>query len=217
MIPFFTKHVSRGFLFTICAILVGLLLLPIIVTNGMMYQKTQQTQLDNQQSTSIAVVFGAAIKGNSEPTQILQRRLDAAIKLYEKQYVKTILVSGDNRQSNYNEPQVMYDYLRSKFIPANAIVRDFGGRSTYDTCWRVKNVFAIESAYLVTQTFHLARAYYTCSAIGIKSIPVAASDTLKRTVLWGYLREIPAHWNAIYEITVKKNAEVGADGSEAIQ
>lgn len=215
MFQFFTKR--RLFFFAIFdCIIVFILVLPIIVTNIMMHNALYNTQQHDILNTRVAIVFGAAVKGNAEPSNILKQRLNASIELYENDEVNTIIVSGDNRQSNYNEPQVMYDYLRSKFIPAEAIVRDFGGRSTYDTCWRVRNVFSVKSAYIVTQSFHLARAYYTCSALGIASIPVVASDALKRTVFWGYIREVPAHWNAILEITIKKSAEVGSDGSESL-
>ena len=35
---------------------------------------------------------------------------------------------------------------------------DFGGRRTYDTCYRARHVFQVSEAVLVTQAFHLPRA-----------------------------------------------------------
>jgi SanA protein len=45
------------------------------------------------------------------PSDILKDRLDVAFQAYEEGKIKKILVSGDNSESYYNEPEVMKDYL----------------------------------------------------------------------------------------------------------
>ncbi len=163
----------------------------------------------------VAVVFGAGVDSQKlYPTLILKNRLDATIDLYKQGKVRTILVSGDNRQVNYNEPMVMKKYLVDQGIPAGAVVEDFGGRRTLDTCWRVKNVFKAQKVYIVTQKFHLSRAYYNCTQVGLEVIPVPAKNSIFNTTFKGVIREIPASWLAIRESLQGYEPPVQSDGTE---
>ena len=49
------------------------------------------------------------------------------------------------------------------------IVLDYAGRRTYDTCYRAKAIFGLEKAILVTQSFHMPRAVYTCNQLGVEA------------------------------------------------
>jgi len=63
----------------------------------------------------------------------------------------------------------MQNYAISLNVPKEAIVLDYGGRRTYDTCYRAKVIFGVDEAILVTQSFHLPRALYTCRELGIEA------------------------------------------------
>ena len=104
--------------------------------------------------------------------------------------------------------------MLSKGIPDDDIIKDFAGRRTHDSCWRAKNVFNIEKAYLVTQAFHLPRAVYLCESVGIDTKIAIATNSRKQTTYWGILREIPASWLSITETINNYEAEIKADGSE---
>jgi len=169
----------------------------------------------NVEEFTIALVLGAGVDTNNlRPTPVLQKRLDQAVSLYQQGKVKTILVSGDNRLANYNEPLVMKKYLIEQGVPVGAVVEDFGGRRTIDTCWRAKNVFQAKKVYLITQKFHLPRATYSCTQMGLQVVPVAAENSSLSTTVWGVIREIPASWLAIQETLKGYQAPVGADGTE---
>ena len=169
----------------------------------------------NLEEFTIALVLGAGVDANHlRPTPVLQKRLDQAASLYQQGKVKTILVSGDNRLANYNEPLVMKKYLIDQGVPAGSVVEDFGGRRTMDTCWRAKNVFQAKKVYLITQKFHLPRATYSCVQMGLQVVPVAAENSSFNTTVWGVIREIPASWLVIQETLKGYEAPVGADGTE---
>ncbi len=51
-------------------------------------------------------------------------------------------MSGDGRESNYDEPNAMKAYAIAQGVPESAIYCDGGGYHTYDTMWRVANVMA---------------------------------------------------------------------------
>ena len=85
-------------------------------------------------------------------------------------------MSGDNRFLGYNEPESMQQYALSLGVPNEAIAMDYAGRRTYDTCFRAKAIFGVENALLVTQKFHLPRALFLCSALGLEAFGVEADN-----------------------------------------
>lgn len=87
-------------------------------------------------------------------------RVDTAIDLYKAGKVQKLLVSGDNRFANYNEPGAMMAYAIAHGVTPADIQPDYGGHRTYDTCYRAQAIFQVQEAILVTQAFHLPRALY---------------------------------------------------------
>lgn len=151
----------------------------------------------------VAVVFGAGLRRDGTPSDVLRDRLKVASELYALGKVKRILVSGDNRFEDYNEAQAMHDTLVEDFgVHPGAIAVDYAGRRTYDTCARARSIWAVEDAILVTQTFHLPRAIWTCERLGIRSFGVSASlqPYVKETSFM--FREIPALLRAWWDVYV---------------
>lgn len=158
---------------TVVVLITAFLLSPFLIQEFENHKIFTVEEVPNQ---DIAIVFGAGIKENGEPSDALNDRLIVASELYKNQKVKTILVSGDNSFEDYDEPTAMAETLIKDFsIPKETIILDFAGRRTYDTCIRAKTLWKIDSAILVSQDFHLARALYTCESLGIESIGVSAS------------------------------------------
>jgi vancomycin permeability regulator SanA len=124
----------------------------------------------------VAVVFGAGLTRSGQPTAILKDRVETAAQLYFSGKASTLLMSGDNRTLAYNEPEAMRQYALSLGVPSSAIVLDYAGRRTYDTCYRARAIFGLDSVLLVTQAFHLPRALFICSALGIQAAGVEASN-----------------------------------------
>ena len=132
-------------------------------------------------SERVAIVFGAGLRRDGTPTPILRDRVETAADLYFSGKVEKILMSGDNRFVEYNEPESMRQYALSLGVPDSALVLDYAGRRTYDTCYRAKAIFGAERALLVTQKFHLPRALFICNALGLKASGVEA----KNRQYWG--------------------------------
>ena len=80
-----------------------------------------------------------------------------------------ILLSGDNRFLDYNEPAVMYNYMLSQGLSSSVLQVDFAGRSTYETCERAVKIFGLSEAILVSESTHLPRAIYLCKHFGLES------------------------------------------------
>lgn len=167
----------------------------ILITSG------QINPPENAPKTRVAIVFGAGLYRDGTPSLVLRDRVQAGARLYFDGKVERLLMSGDNRFVYYNEPGAMRDYAISLGVPEDAIVLDYAGRRTYDTCYRAGYIFGVNEAILVTQNFHLPRALILCNALGLKATGVASdiSSYTRSTQLVWQIRELPATLVAFIE------------------
>jgi SanA protein len=155
----------------------------------------------------VAIVFGARVYGSGRLSGMLRDRVETAIALYESGKVSQLLMSGGVESDGTSEPVQMRNYAISRGVPPEAILIDEAGLRTYDSCYRAANQFAVSEAILVTQRFHLPRAQFTCSALGIESQGV---DAARRTyhpvsLRWSEWREVPATFFALVDV-VRRSA-----------
>ena len=123
------------------------------------------------------LILGAGVWGDS-PSPMLRERLETGAALYRAGAAEKILVTGDNGSVDYNEVQVMEDYLAEELgVPRKDIVRDHAGFSTYESMYRAKEIFCVESAVVVTQKYHLFRAVYIAQRLGIRACGADAEKT----------------------------------------
>ena len=165
---------------------------------------TQIYSVTDAPKEKVAIVFGAGLTRSGNPTPILVDRLTAAAQLYFDGKIEKILLSGDNRYMNYNEPSAMQKYAINLGVPQEILVLDYAGRRTYDTCYRAKNIFLVDEAILVTQNFHLPRALLTCNALGIKVTGVSADLRkyhLSSLISW-QIRETLANFAALLDVWI---------------
>lgn len=162
------------------------------------------TEVGEAPDAPVALVFGAGIRPDGRLSPMLRDRMETAIELYKAGKVRKLLVSGDNRFVEYNEPGRMYDYAVARGVPPEDVVRDFAGRRTYDTCYRAKEIFGVEHALLVTQRFHLPRALYTCRSLGIDVSGVSADRFAYRSNGYYRVRDTIATLRAIWDVRVAR-------------
>lgn len=169
--------------------------------------------LEDASNAPAAVVFGAGLRRDGSPTLILEDRVETAVQLYKSGKVKKLLMSGDNRFLDYNEPASMRQYAIGLGVPEEDIVLDYAGRSTYDTCYRARAIFGLNQAILVTQSFHLPRAIYTCSVLGMDVTGVKANlkHFQKVSILYWNFREVFASLNALWDVHISHPLPVLGD------
>jgi len=162
----------------------------------------------NTEIFDAGIVFGASVVNNSYPSQVLKNRLDIAVSLLNENKIKTIVVSGDTRNSNYNEPKVMEEYLVSMGIGISRIIRDESGNRTLESCKNARETFGFSSVILISQDFHLPRANVLCKLTGLRTgIAPAPSSSLSVTVT-GTIREYPALIYNLYLLLTEELLEV---------
>ncbi len=178
-------------------LLVGLARIAMIIS-----AKERTFDISSVPFAQVAIVPGAGITADDRPTLALRDRIDGAIALYRAGKVQKILMSGDNSSIYYNEPGVMTNYAIQQGIPESDIVQDFAGRRTYDTCYRAKEIFGLETVIITTQQYHLPRMVFLCDQLGLNTygIPVEQSNYLPNRYLFWKMREVLATLAAYIDI-----------------
>jgi vancomycin permeability regulator SanA len=157
----------------------------------------------------VAIVFGAGVQPDGRPSPMLADRVRAAVHLYQTGRVRTLLMTGDSGHPSYDEVSAMRRYAIEQGMPATDIMLDHAGFSTYESCYRAAAIFGVQRAVLVTQRYHLPRAVYTCTRLGIDAAGLGTpdwgvySDQLMTTYA---VREALATLNALWEVHVTRPA-----------
>lgn len=130
------------------------------------------------------------------PNLYFEHRMDAAAELYLAGKVERVLVSGDHRTPNYNEPQAMREALVARGVPGTAIIADSAGLRTLDSVVRARAVFGASEVTIVSQEFHNRRAIYLADRFGVDAVAYNAADVQRRPWSPLSLREAAARLRA---------------------
>lgn len=131
-------------------------------------------------------------------------RILAATVLYKSGKIKYILISGDNRKKDYNEPEEMKNALIQKGVPESAIYLDYAGFRTLDSVVRAKEVFGQSRLTIISQRFHNERAIYLAEQNGIDAIGYNAKDVNAYAGLKTNARELLARVKMFIDLAVDK-------------
>ena len=139
---------------------------------------------------NVGMVLGAGLKAKGAPSDILEDRILTAIELYKNNKIGKFIMSGDNSSVNHNEVEAMKLFALANGLPAEAMILDHAGLSTYNSCERVKSNFSLSQVIVITQKYHLRRALYLCNELGINAVGVAAHDR-------GYIKQMKYNWREL--------------------
>jgi vancomycin permeability regulator SanA len=139
------------------------------------------------------LVLGAYVHPDGQTSSMLTDRLTVGYELYEQGKAPKILVSGDHGQKDYDEVNVMKNFLKKKGVPAEDIFMDHAGFSTYESVYRARDIFQVKKLIIVTQDYHLKRAVFTARALGLEAygMPSDRHDYGQKMTIYK-LREIAA-------------------------
>ncbi|MGL5912153.1 MAG: SanA/YdcF family protein [Phycicoccus sp.] len=162
-------------------------------------------------SAPVVLVLGAGLDAAGRPSPYLAARLDVAAQLVEDGRARVALVSGDNRFVDYDEPTAMLDGLVERGVPASAVVRDFAGRDTYDSCVRARRIFGVDRVLVVSQGYHLPRAVAICRAVGLDADGVGdwTAERYRSDWVQGTVREVPASVKAALDVLSRRDPVLG--------
>lgn len=131
-------------------------------------------------------------------------RILAAAELYKARKIRYILISGDNRKKDYNEPEEMKKALIQKGVPESAIYLDYAGFRTLDSVVRAKEVFGQSRITIISQRFHNERAIYLAEQNGIDAIGYNAQDVNTYAGIKTNARELLARVKMFIDLAIDK-------------
>lgn len=141
---------------------------------------------------------------SGKPNQYFANRIAATLELYRAGKIQNIVISGDNSQKDYNEPQDMMDALVAAGIPANKIYLDFAGFRTFDSVFRMNAIFGQSSFTIISQEFHNLRAIYIARTLGLNVSGYNAKDVDAYNGFKTQVREKFARVKVLLDIWVGK-------------
>jgi SanA protein len=152
-----------------------------------------------------ALVLGTSkYLSNGHQNLYYLNRIKAAVDLYNNKKIDFIIVSGDNRNKNYNEPLRMYNDLVAVGIPKNKIFLDYAGFRTLDSVIRGKEVFGQDNFTIVSQPFHNQRAIFIARKKGINAIAFNADDVSDKESIEVRIREIGARILVAFDLLIER-------------
>lgn len=148
------------------------------------------------------MVPGAAVWRNGRMSDVFFDRASVALGVYRAGKVKKILVSGDHSRGDYDEVDIAKKFFLDNGVPGKDIFVDYAGFDTYDSVYRAKKIFQVESMIISTQNFHLPRALYLARRQGIKVYGIEADLRKYDLGFYNVLRENAARAKAFWDVAI---------------
>ena len=163
------------------------------------------SSIDSIPHNHCALVLGTSkYLWNGKRNLYYTNRIKAAVELYNRNKIDFIIVSGDNRNRNYNEPITMYNDLIAAGIPNKKIILDYAGFRTLDSVVRGKEVFGQDQFTIVSQAFHNQRAVYIARKKGIEAIAFNTEDEPGKHAIKVQIRELAARILVVFDMITSK-------------
>ena len=124
----------------------------------------------------VALLLGTNRTYAGRPNPYYSARIKAATELFAAGKVAGIIVSGDNRRADYNEPAMMKTDLMRAGVPGEFITMDPGGLRTLDSVVRAQFVFQQKKVVVVSQRFHAQRAIFLAQHFGLEAEGYVAAE-----------------------------------------
>ena len=149
------------------------------------------------------IILGAGVRDDGTPSHMLEDRLITGVELYKHGCSNTLLMSGDHGRIDYDEVNVMKSYAIDDGVPVDRIFMDHAGFSTYDSIYRVGEIFGAKKIVIVSQKYHLYRALAIANALGIDACGVHADLRTYRGQSTREVREFAARVKDFFNIIFK--------------
>jgi vancomycin permeability regulator SanA len=156
---------------------------------------------DNYQKADVALILGNTVKENGELSDRLKARVDKGLELYQKGFVKKIIVSGGLGKEGFYEADEMGKYLLSKGVDKNDIVTDNKASTTYWTAFnylKIQKDFNFSSVIIVSQYFHISRTRMMLNRLGVENVYSAHPEYFELRDVYSIPREFFAYYKHLW-------------------
>ncbi|MBK9283151.1 MAG: YdcF family protein [Sphingobacteriaceae bacterium] len=160
------------------------------------------------ETDSIPFCYAAILPGTSRYLEggaqnlYFTYRIHAAGKLFLSGKIKKIILSGDNRMHDYNEPREMKKALRKMGVPDSCLIPDYAGLRTFDSMVRCKDVFGQDSVIVISQQFQNERALFIANRIQLIAFGYNAQDVTTQKTWKMKIREFFSRMKCVLDLYV---------------
>ncbi len=127
---------------------------------------------DQARPVDAIVVMGAA-QYDGEPSPQLAARLDHVVELWPQGLAPLVVVTGGNRPGDrFTEAQASAAYLTERGVPAEAIVLEDRGTTSYESLEGVAALLAergLDDVLIVTDPYHALRSRLIAEDLGLRA------------------------------------------------
>ena len=167
------------------------------------HKEFTHTNIADLPKENACLVLGTSkMLSNGNLNLFYQYRMNATVEAFAAGKCSKIVVSGDNRRNDYNEPDQMKQSLIAMNIPSEVIFCDYAGGRTLDSVLRFKDVFGQSSGIVISQGFHNERAIYIGKNNGINLTGFNAKEVDAYNGFRTKFREIFSRVRAVVDIEI---------------
>jgi vancomycin permeability regulator SanA len=200
------KIIKKILLFLICFGIFGLIALfgiNAIVKASVKDRIISPEEAAELEGVDCILILGAGVWEGGRPSPMLEDRLLQGIELYQAGASDRLLMSGDHGRKEYDEVNVMKQFAIDAGIPSENIFMDHAGFSTYESLYRARDIFEADKILLITQEYHLYRALYVGSELGLEVYGVASDPRIYAGQSYREAREVLARVKDFFYAIVK--------------
>lgn len=119
------------------------------------------------------VLLGAAVRPDGSPSPSLRARIDGAEACWRAGLAPLIVCTGAHHLHPPGEAVVAARELRSRGIPAGALLLDEKSRNTQGNLMQARGLLPVRAreVFLVTEPFHMGRAMLIARQVGFLPLP----------------------------------------------
>ena len=140
-------------------------------TLGLMREIERESIVDEARNADVILVLGAA-EYRGLPSPVLKARLDHALDLWRRDIAPRILTTGGSGgDPDFTEGEVARNYLVRKGLPAEAIIVEPEGETTWHSIVAASEIMRrmnLRSCVLVSDGYHIYRAKRMMQSKGIE-------------------------------------------------
>jgi uncharacterized SAM-binding protein YcdF (DUF218 family) len=146
--------------------------LPVVYFAVTFVQVWRTSRHDGARPAQAVIVLGAA-QYDGRPSAVLRARLDHAAALYHRKIAPKLVVTGGKAEGDrFTESAASANYLHTKGVPDEAILREATGRTSWQSLAasaRFLKERGIREVVLVSDPFHAARIHGIADELGFRA------------------------------------------------
>ena len=175
---------------------------------------------DSGDKADCAVVLGAAVRADGQPSPVLRQRLDRAIEVYRAGRVPVIIVSGADQVEGegFSESGAMGQYLNAHGVPGLSVIEDHHGVNTDATAHDVAALMrqhGFRSVMIVTSYYHITRTKMALKREGVHDIAQVHAGVVNKEDAFNIAREVVDIYYHLFKFYIGPAAQKAAVEAKA--